>query len=197
VVEPSRHILAYEPPARIYACIETGPRWYQWHKATTVSEFAESLTADCVQCGIRLNGNELFHLATTSFSSAETSPRLQRILQAYCSRKDCPSYYYQLDWVARGNLNWPKVREAIKSLDVAEKQDTEDETEREADVDRAERRAAWGKTGLRLLAAVVAVLFLWAARQYYIGGTVPWLRQPESFTVDPASLEEAPFPPDE
>ena len=28
-----RSILMHEPPARIYGCIESGPRWYQWHYA--------------------------------------------------------------------------------------------------------------------------------------------------------------------
>jgi len=41
VREPSRFILLHEPPARIYGCLETGPRWYQWHKALPQTEFQD------------------------------------------------------------------------------------------------------------------------------------------------------------
>jgi prepilin-type N-terminal cleavage/methylation domain-containing protein/prepilin-type processing-associated H-X9-DG protein len=41
VLEPSRFILLHEPPARIYGCLDTGPRWYQWHKALPQTEFAD------------------------------------------------------------------------------------------------------------------------------------------------------------
>ena len=47
VPEPVRHILFYEPPARIYALptlyrpADSGPFWYQWHLATTIVEFSD------------------------------------------------------------------------------------------------------------------------------------------------------------
>ena len=31
IPDPSRFLTMYEPPARIYGCLETGPRWYEWH----------------------------------------------------------------------------------------------------------------------------------------------------------------------
>jgi prepilin-type N-terminal cleavage/methylation domain-containing protein/prepilin-type processing-associated H-X9-DG protein len=39
--EPERHILIYEPPARLYGCLETGPRWYQWHQSAGRSELTD------------------------------------------------------------------------------------------------------------------------------------------------------------
>lgn len=42
VPEPSKFILMHEPPARLYGCITTGPRWYQWHtSAGGPSEFID------------------------------------------------------------------------------------------------------------------------------------------------------------
>ncbi len=38
---PSLYILLHEPPARIYGCIDSGPRWYQWHMAKGGSEFTD------------------------------------------------------------------------------------------------------------------------------------------------------------
>ena len=46
VTEPSKFILMHEPPARIYGCLETGPRWYQWHFSSAgPSQFADPRTA--------------------------------------------------------------------------------------------------------------------------------------------------------
>lgn len=46
VIEPSKFILMHEPPARIYGCLETGPRWYQWHFSSAgPSQFADPRTA--------------------------------------------------------------------------------------------------------------------------------------------------------
>ena len=41
VDEPSRYLLFHEPPARLYGCLGTGPRWYQWHKALPQTEFED------------------------------------------------------------------------------------------------------------------------------------------------------------
>jgi len=38
---PSLYILLHEPPARIYGCLETGPRWYQWHMNKGQTEFMD------------------------------------------------------------------------------------------------------------------------------------------------------------
>lgn len=46
VMEPSKFILMHEPPARIYGCMETGPRWYQWHFSSAgPSQFVDPRTA--------------------------------------------------------------------------------------------------------------------------------------------------------
>ena len=43
--DPTRFILFYEPPARVYGCIDTGPRWYQWHYGKGSGQFADVETA--------------------------------------------------------------------------------------------------------------------------------------------------------
>jgi prepilin-type N-terminal cleavage/methylation domain-containing protein len=43
--DSTRFILFYEPPARIYGCLETGPRWYQWHYGKGSGQFADVETA--------------------------------------------------------------------------------------------------------------------------------------------------------
>lgn len=46
VMEPSKFILMHEPPARIYGCLETGPRWYQWHFSSAgPSQFVDPRSA--------------------------------------------------------------------------------------------------------------------------------------------------------
>jgi prepilin-type N-terminal cleavage/methylation domain-containing protein/prepilin-type processing-associated H-X9-DG protein len=46
VTAPSRFIVLHEPPARLYGCVNTGPRWFQWHFGSAgPSEFADPRTA--------------------------------------------------------------------------------------------------------------------------------------------------------
>ena len=41
VSQPSLFILLHEPPARIYGCLDTGPRWFQWHLNQGQTEFLD------------------------------------------------------------------------------------------------------------------------------------------------------------
>ena len=41
IPNPSKFILLYEPPARIWGCGNTGPRWYQWHYARGATSFTD------------------------------------------------------------------------------------------------------------------------------------------------------------
>jgi len=41
VENPSLYILLHEPPARIWGCAGTGPRWYQWHYARGAYSFVD------------------------------------------------------------------------------------------------------------------------------------------------------------
>jgi prepilin-type N-terminal cleavage/methylation domain-containing protein len=46
VSDPARFILLHEPPARIYGCLDSGPRWYQWHFSSAgPSEFVDPRNA--------------------------------------------------------------------------------------------------------------------------------------------------------
>jgi prepilin-type N-terminal cleavage/methylation domain-containing protein len=45
VTHPALYILIHEPPARIWACINTGPLWYQWHYLRGPSEIYDPTTA--------------------------------------------------------------------------------------------------------------------------------------------------------
>ena len=46
IPDPARFIVMHEPPARIYGCVDTGPRWYQWHFAAAgPAEFVDPRVA--------------------------------------------------------------------------------------------------------------------------------------------------------
>jgi prepilin-type N-terminal cleavage/methylation domain-containing protein len=45
VASPAKYILLHEPPARLYGCLETGPRWYQWHFNKGRTEFTDPQAA--------------------------------------------------------------------------------------------------------------------------------------------------------
>lgn len=46
VPDPTRFIVMYEPPARLYGCVSGGPRWYLWHfSAAGPVEYVDPRTA--------------------------------------------------------------------------------------------------------------------------------------------------------
>ena len=45
VANPAKFILLHEPPARLYGCLGTGPRWYQWHFNKGQTEFTDPQAA--------------------------------------------------------------------------------------------------------------------------------------------------------
>lgn len=45
VANPAKFILLHEPPARLYGCLGTGPRWYQWHFNKGQTEFVDPQAA--------------------------------------------------------------------------------------------------------------------------------------------------------
>jgi len=71
VPEPVRYILMHEPPARLYGCLDTGPRWYQSHEASGHTQITDPRMARG-----RFVSPVLFvdaHVATHNFGPALTT----------------------------------------------------------------------------------------------------------------------------
>jgi prepilin-type N-terminal cleavage/methylation domain-containing protein len=73
VTEPSRYLIMHEPPARIYATLSAGPRWFQWHENNSRTEFTDPQLAPArfISPAVFVDG----HAATLNFSrSLQTDP---------------------------------------------------------------------------------------------------------------------------
>lgn len=67
------------------------------------------LSAQCMQCKLTLAGDELAELATVEGTSIEGNSKLTRILQGYCGRNGCDSFYYSVTFAFHQNLDWPRI----------------------------------------------------------------------------------------
>jgi hypothetical protein len=87
-------------------------------------------------------------------------------------------------------LDWNQVKSALSTqLEAVAESATGEEAARLAELARAQKRK-WLRVGLGLL----VLLLLLMVRQWYRGGTIPFLREPEKFRADPSSREVPPPP---
>jgi hypothetical protein len=145
-----------------------------------------SLSAECVLCGLTVNGLELLEAGASVGGVAR--PKIARLRQGYCARNGCESRFYRITFSPFPHLDWTR---AFAQSDVV-RGEQDEQVQAEAAEARARRRARhWrlaGRVGIGL--GVLCALYL--VRQWYLGGTIPLLREPEEFQTDPASLQQRP-----
>lgn len=136
----------------------------------------QAWSAECVACGIRLSGFELLKFQEETSDDA----RVERLRSGYCARNGCESLFYRATCAPHPQVNWPSLLNPSHELTQVEKAAAERNIkQREA----ARRRyKALVRTGV----AVGALLIVFVFRQYYVGGRIPFIREPEQFRVDRA-----------
>ena len=134
------------------------------------------VSAECVLCGERVSGPDLLALAESE-PSQPASPRARRLRQGYCARTGCDSVYYRVTCASHPGMDWPKYLSAAEAV-------LEENAASKLEAEEAAKAALKQALRKRLLAGAVLLLCLLAARQLYLGGSIPFLRQPENFQVD-------------
>lgn len=130
-----------------------------------------ALSAQCVQCAIPLTGADLLALPDSA------DPRLERIRQGYCARNGCDCHFYNVTRRAHPDLDWSKLL-------------SETNASVEAQAASAAAESHWNQKqqrkakAIRIGIAVAALAAAYVARQLYLGGRIPFLREPEEFQVD-------------
>jgi hypothetical protein len=134
-----------------------------------------ALAGECVQCGLRLSGLDLLQ-----FGAGEDNgdPRLERLRIGYCGRNGCESLFYRVMCAAHPEIDWPKLIHPAHTISEEEKAGAQREVAKDA------AKTRWKKRGLRLAIALGALLILFVIRQIWVGGTIPFIREPEDFKVD-------------
>lgn len=139
----------------------------------------ESMFCECVQCGIFINGRELMQVEAIDPDTGEEG-KLKRLRMGYCARKGCNSKSYRLAFHKHPDLDWNAV---LPQIDGHVKQQLE-QVHKDSGVVEANKRVQQLQLAKKVAIWVAVLLFLFALRQYYVGGTIPVIRQAEKFKVE-------------
>lgn len=142
---------------------------------------ASGFHAECVQCGIGLGGDDLLKLAAPTDGVA-ADPRIQRLRLGYCARNGCDSHFYRLSLTPVPGVDWFALLAGTSGPAAEEKEPIEDPA---TAMRRVEFLARVKQLGARALLALALVGVLLAFRHWRRGGTIPLVREPENFVVDP------------
>jgi hypothetical protein len=132
-----------------------------------------TITAKCLDCGMHVSGDELLVLAML----AEDQPargKPGRLRRGYCPRICCEGWTYCIEFRPAEGVDWSKVFSQAQA----------------ARVRRPWRPWVglppfWSFPWVQRTAAVVALFLVFVvALEWYIGGRIPVLREPEKFQVD-------------
>lgn len=138
------------------------------------------ISAQCAACSIHVSGEEL-RASGRPASDSDAPAKITRLRQGYCARQGCESFFYELTFSHCPGVDWTKLLEHTESILA--------EHERERDSEIRIREALWRVERIRLAGRVAAYLaavaLLFIAWQWHRGGTIPLIRQPENFRVDP------------
>lgn len=151
----------------------------------TAATCATHLSAKCVICDARVDGRELAALILGEELPA-TSP-LKRLTQGYCVNEGCKSSYYEFTFLPHPLVDWSQVGAAETILPVTPPADTNWQA--------AALRAGWRRVAAaftwRFAAGLAVLLALWIWRQWWTGGSIPFLREAKPFTSEGSGGEPA------
>jgi hypothetical protein len=134
----------------------------------------QALSAECIQCGIRLTGWEVLQFG----EEVSTDARVERLRSGYCARNGCESLFYRVSCAPHPEINWSALLNPTQTLTEEERAAAEKSAKKSAHAKT--RNKALIRTGI----AIAALLIVFIIRQIYVGGSIPFIREPEDFRVD-------------
>lgn len=147
--------------------------------------FSQRVSAECVQCGIQLTGDELVRTLATTEPEGTGAEKQARLLQGYCARNGCPSYFYRLTFrPLPDGLAWQPLLEKARQLAEAR---AEEAAATAVNQDRTARRRRHRQLA-RVALAALGLVALWALQHRWRTGSFPGEVRKSKYEVDPASL---------
>ena len=73
--------------------------------------FNDRCEAECVQCGIRITGEELRKLSVLDPEDASEDAKMDRLRLRYCARRTCGSRFYRVQIEPDSDAHWTAIRE--------------------------------------------------------------------------------------
>ena len=150
--------------------------------------FDSSISAECIQCRIQVSGRELFEVGSEPVDGQQAGPKITRMRLGDCARQGCDSMYYNLTLQPYPRVDWPAIISQAASRELEESGVVSVKPARSP----LPRIHITSKTARTMAVAAGAILVLFVARQYYYGGRIPLLREPEHFHVDQTAPGTAP-----
>jgi hypothetical protein len=145
-----------------------------------------ALKAECVQCKLHIEGDDLKTLAAQPVPNND-HPKLIRLRQGYCARNGCDSYYYNVVLDDHPNFDWLKL---IELTETTLDQPTQPDSIHAATPPRTLKDVITHHPWMiRLALAITTLCLLFVLRQFYTGGTIPFIREPERFQVDVLDID--------
>ena len=145
-------------------------------------DFAPAFDAECIGCGIRISGAELLQIGDVTGGDAAADSKVDRLRKGYCARRTCESRFYEIRCIARSGIDWQAIL-AMKDGYVSAPQTFAADDDAFASPSLRKKLILAGGIG------IAGVLLLAIAFQYWTGGRIPFLREPEKFEVDPGAAQ--------
>ena len=165
--------------------IEALPRVYWAVVATSKSpeqewqqHCGERLAAECLQCGMKVSGEELRQLATMDLEKVVEDPKLERLRLKYCARNSCESRFYRVDIEPDSELHWASIKEQLAHA-------APEVRESKAKVELPKFRFDLsGNRGLFLAGFLVfAVIAFFVIRHWVFGYRIPLIQEKHEYRV--------------
>lgn len=139
---------------------------------------SELVSAECAVCNLRVSGAELLKVGEPA-ESPEVSSAVKRLRLGYCAHPGCESHFYRISFFNRAGVDWQAVFAHMAVLAEARKMATVvGSVEKQRELQAFRRKLAG-----RILLGVGVIVILLMIRQWYYGGTIPLIREPEKFRV--------------
>jgi hypothetical protein len=153
--------------------------------------FAKHVQIQCVECGIELTGDELSVLAMTPPETGLENPKLERLRQGYCGRKDCSSRYFAVTLSPHPDLQWAEVIARIEQRDASPSPTQPAAGSPGSPAVFMDRpKSPWSASRIRLWVGVVILVVLLLCRYLMSTGSLPGFSAEPKYKVDPASLNQ-------
>jgi hypothetical protein len=175
------HLLKLEPLCRSLdeALTDAG-----WTPERVRDAFQTSVSAECVSCGIPISGTELFALSQPP-SADHAHVKIGRLRMGDCAREKCDSYYYRVTFQAFPGADWASLVSQFEKGEPRPKAAKKSRTQK----NWATKFLSTLRVPAHVWITVAVLVLVLVVRQWYVGGRIPLLREPEHFKVDVAPEE--------
>jgi len=142
--------------------------------------FANYIEAECIQCGIRISGEEMGQISSSRIDGQARGVKLMRLKHNSCARGSCTSCSYRINLLPHPGVDWEKIKGQIVDRPAVPLGKSEPVITRP--VWSFERKA------MAYVSATVAVLVLFfLVRHWLTGARIPLLQKAHRYQIDPAT----------